>query len=107
MSSKKPLVISMRGRATIQDLSLLETTLKTLPEVPETEFLDLYARAKVRRLRIQQVEGGWALIFEVQGRGDLTIATARKTLKVWKSVDTLLRFISGSTGAKEIVIKLE
>ena len=107
MTSNKPLVISMRGRATIHDLSLLEITLKTLPEVSETEFLDLYARAKVRHLRVQQVEGGWALVFEVHGRGELTIATARKTLKVWKSVDTLLRFIGSFTGVKEILIKLE
>ena len=111
MTAKKHLVVSVcrgpGGRATIEGLSSMESPLETLPKVTETEFLDLYARARVRRLRIKQVPGGWVLVFDQQGRGDATIATARKTLKVWKSVDTLIRFLSVSTGVKEIHIKLE
>jgi hypothetical protein len=83
--------------------------LKSLVRVSEAEFRRFCREESITELRIEQVGAGWSLLFGVEGHADrFTVATWRnESQKVWKSVDTLLRLISESTGIKDLIVKLE
>lgn len=93
-------------------LSLMEADLehlKRLVRVSEAEFLRFCQEENITELYIERVGGGWSLLFYVEGHADrFTVGTWRsESQKVWKSVDTLLRLISESTGIKDLRVKLE
>lgn len=81
--------------------------MKTWTDV--TQFAVMCNGGRISRVRVQAVEGGYALFFCLDGsRREQPLLKAReKTVRVWTKLDTLIQWIVESTDLKTLTISLE
>lgn len=74
-----------------------------------SQFVALYEEGRVRNLRVQVVDGGYALFFCVdKSREEVPLLKSRtKAMRVWSTLDTLIRWVSDNTELKTLTISLD
>lgn len=70
--------------------------------------MDLYEKGRARTLRVQVVDGRVRTLFlRRQIEGGAATKSANKTMRVWATLDTLIRWLSDNTEVKTLTISLE
>lgn len=74
-----------------------------------TQFAALCNQGRVGNVRVQVVEGGYALFFCLdKSREEEPLLKARtKTVRVWSKLDTLIHWVVENTDLKTLTISLE
>jgi hypothetical protein len=73
-----------------------------------SQFVALYQEGRIRNPRVQVVDGGYALFFCIDKSKEVPLLKARtKTMRVWSTLDTLIRWVSENTELKTLTISLE
>nr|WP_294867682.1 hypothetical protein [uncultured Pseudogulbenkiania sp.] len=73
-----------------------------------SQFVALYEEGRIRNPRVLLVDGGYALFFCVDKSKEVPLLKSRtKAMRVWSTLDTLIRWVSENTELKTLTISLE